>query len=53
MGNGSKANVKLGWKPQIDTRTLCKEMAHHDLKEAKRLAFLKHNGFDCAMSSEG
>lgn len=53
LGDASKAHTKLGWKPQIDTRTLCKEMAHHDLKEAKRQAFLKQNGFDCAMSTEG
>lgn len=53
LGDASKAHTKLGWKPQIDTRALCKEMAHHDLKEAKRQAFLKQNGFDCAMSSEG
>lgn len=53
LGDASKADAKLGWKPKIDTRTLCKEMAHHDLKEAKRQAFLKQNGFDCAMSTEG
>ena len=53
LGDASKAHARLGWKPKIDTRTLCKEMAHHDLKEAKRQAFLKQNGFDCAMSTEG
>ena len=53
LGDASKAHAKLGWKPKIDTRTLCQEMAQHDLKEAKRQAFLKQNGFSCTLSGEG
>lgn len=52
LGDPSKAMQKLGWQPKIDTQTLCKEMTQHDLAEAKRIAFLKSNGFDCALSSE-
>lgn len=53
LGDATKARQKLGWKPQIDTQTLCREMTQHDLAEAKRLAFLKHNGFSCTLSGEG
>ncbi|GAA0537811.1 GDP-mannose 4,6-dehydratase [Rheinheimera aquimaris] len=53
LGDATKARQKLGWQPQIDTRTLCREMAQYDLAEAKRLAFLKHNGFSCPLSGEG
>ncbi|WP_273022341.1 GDP-mannose 4,6-dehydratase [Rheinheimera sp.] len=53
LGDATKARQKLGWQPQIDTRTLCREMAQYDLAEAKRLAFLKHNGFSCTLSGEG
>ncbi|RUP82642.1 GDP-mannose 4,6-dehydratase [Alteromonas sp. KS69] len=45
LGDASKARTKLGWKPEIDAYTLCKEMTQHDLTEAKRQAFLKLNGF--------
>lgn len=53
LGDATKARQKLGWQPQIDTRTLCREMTQYDLAEAKRLAFLKHNGFSCTLSGEG
>lgn len=53
LGDATKARQKLGWQPQIDTQTLCREMAQHDLAEAKRLAFLKYNGFSCTLSGEG
>lgn len=53
LGDPGKAKAKLGWQPQIDTHTLCREMTQHDLAEAKRLAFLKRNGFDYALSNEG
>ncbi|MCD1599739.1 GDP-mannose 4,6-dehydratase [Rheinheimera aquimaris] len=53
LGDATKARQKLGWQPQIDTRTLCREMAQYDLAEAKRLAFMKHNGFSCTLSGEG
>lgn len=53
LGDATKARQVLGWKPKIDTQTLCREMAQHDLAEAKRLAFLKHNGFSCTLSGEG
>lgn len=52
LGDPAKAKTKLGWQPKIDTHTLCKEMTQHDLAEAKRLAFLKQNGFNCLLSNE-
>lgn len=53
LGDATKAKEKLGWQPKIDVRSLCEEMTRHDLHEAKRLAFLKRNGFDYALSGEG
>ncbi|MBT1062879.1 GDP-mannose 4,6-dehydratase [Bowmanella sp. Y26] len=53
LGDASKAKEKLGWQPKIDVRSLCEEMTRHDLVEAQRVAFLKRNGFDCALSGEG
>lgn len=44
LGDASKAQVKLGWKPKINFYELVAEMAHEDLKNAERDWLLKkHN----------
>jgi GDPmannose 4,6-dehydratase len=46
LGDPSKAAADLGWVPQIGVSELVTEMAHADLAEASRLAFLKKHGYD-------
>ena len=46
LGDPTKAKTKLGWVPKISTRELCSEMIQKDLKEAKKLHFLKSNNFE-------
>ena len=46
LGDPTKAKTKLGWVPKISTRELCTEMIQEDLKEAKKLHFLKSNNFE-------
>jgi GDPmannose 4,6-dehydratase len=41
LGDASKAERNLGWKPKISARQMCKEMMVVDLKEANKLALLK------------
>lgn len=52
LGDPSKAKLKLGWVPEISVRDMCAEMISEDLKVASRLAFLKANGHDIALSTE-
>ncbi|KZZ07790.1 GDP-mannose 4,6-dehydratase, partial [Erythrobacter sp. HI0077] len=52
LGDPSKAREKLGWEPEITAREMCAEMVAADLKEAKRHAFLKVNGFELPVSIE-
>ena len=40
IGNSSKANTKLGWKPAISLEELVKEMIEVDKKEAEKMALL-------------
>lgn len=42
-GDASLANAELGWQPSVSAKSLCAEMVASDLKDAQRLAFLKHN----------
>lgn len=53
LGDASKARQQLGWQPQTDARTLCREMTQYDLAEAKRQAFLKRHGYHYDASKEG
>lgn len=41
LGNPSKAKKVLGWAPQISVEKMVVEMVEHDLKEAKKAAYLK------------
>jgi GDPmannose 4,6-dehydratase len=52
LGDPSKAKLKLGWIPEITAQEMCKEMVESDLRDAKRLALLKTNGFDVSLSVE-
>jgi GDPmannose 4,6-dehydratase len=46
VGDASKARRELGWKPRIRFNELVAEMAHADLKEAKREALMRREGFN-------
>ena len=41
LGDSSKAEKQLGWKPQITAREMCTEMVLEDLKIARRNTILK------------
>ena len=53
LGDPTKAQKKLGWKPEITTQEMCAEMVAEDLKTARRHALLKEHGFDLPVSVEG
>ena len=46
LGDPTKAKEKLGWEPKISIKELCKEMVLEDKKIAKKIAYLKMNGFE-------
>ncbi len=46
LGDSTKAQSQLGWKPQYDLAMLCKEMVDSDLALAKKEKVLKDNGFE-------
>lgn len=52
LGDPSKAKQKLGWVPEITVRMMCHEMVVSDLREAKRNALLKANGYQVNVSVE-
>ena len=45
LGDPTKANTKLGWKPKYDLAALVKEMIHSDLALMKKDEYLKAGGF--------
>jgi GDPmannose 4,6-dehydratase len=45
LGDPSKAKEILGWVPEISVHEMCAEMVASDLKDARRHALLKANGF--------
>ena len=45
LGDPTKANTKLGWKPKYDLAALVKDMIHSDLNLMKRDEHLKAGGF--------
>jgi GDPmannose 4,6-dehydratase len=45
IGDPTKANTKLGWKPKYDLEALVKEMVAEDLKLFQKEKFLKEKGF--------
>ena len=45
IGDASKAQQKLGWKPKYDVQTLCAEMVASDLDLFKKDQYLKQGGY--------
>jgi len=45
IGNPTKANQKLGWKPKYDLAALVKEMVHADIELFRKEKVLKESGF--------
>ncbi|CDF98263.1 GDP-mannose 4,6-dehydratase [Avibacterium paragallinarum] len=52
LGDATKAKELLGWEPQISAKEMCLEMVEEDLKIARKVAFLRKNGFECPVSLE-
>ncbi len=52
LGDASKAEEILGWKPEISAEEMCKEMMEEDYKTALKDRFLKDNGFEFPTSFE-
>ena len=52
LGDPSKAKQKLGWVPEMTAQEMCKEMAAHDLVQAKQHALLKASGYKVNVSLE-
>ena len=52
LGDASKANVELGWLPEITLDELVAEMVASDLDQAKRHALLKTHGYDVSVSHD-
>ncbi len=46
IGDPTKANEKLGWKPKYDLAMMVKEMVASDLSIFEKQQFLKNSGFD-------
>jgi len=46
IGDPSKAQEKLGWKPQYDLQHLIADMVFSDLKLMRKEQYLKEGGFD-------
>jgi GDPmannose 4,6-dehydratase len=45
IGDASKANNKLGWKPEYDLNDLVKDMMRSDIKLMQKEQFLKDGGY--------
>lgn len=45
IGNPTKANTKLGWKPKYDVNALIKEMVASDVEIFKKEKLLKESGY--------
>jgi GDPmannose 4,6-dehydratase len=45
LGDPTKANKKMGWKPEYDLNALVNDMMESDLKLMKREQFLKDGGY--------
>jgi GDPmannose 4,6-dehydratase len=52
IGDASKANEKLGWKPKYSLQRMVKEMVETDLDSFKREQILINNGFVVARQHE-
>ena len=52
LGDPSKANKKLKWKPKISLNQLISEMIQEDSNEAKKEYLLKSKGYQIFSSKE-
>lgn len=52
LGDPTKAREKLGWEPEISVQEMCAEMVQADLREARRHALLKRNGYEIPLAVE-
>ena len=52
LGDPTKAETLLGWKPNITVKEMCAEMVLEDLNSAKKLSILKNHGYDTPISIE-
>jgi GDPmannose 4,6-dehydratase len=46
VGDATKANTKLGWRPELDLKYLVKEMMQSDVKLMQRDRYLKEGAYD-------
>jgi GDPmannose 4,6-dehydratase len=52
LGDYTKAQSKLGWKPKISFDELVSEMVTHDLEQARKNALLKSHGYSTDISQQ-
>ena len=52
LGDPSKAEKVLGWKPEITVKEMCEEMMLSDMDEAQKHNILKNNGYTITVGSE-
>ena len=52
LGDSSKANKELGWKPKLSLEDIVSEMIKCDSNEAKKELILKNKGFNLSNSIE-
>ena len=45
IGDATKANTKLGWKPEHDLDYIVKDVMQSDLKLMKKEQYLKNGGY--------
>ena len=45
LGDPTKAEKILGWRPQVSAQELCAEMVQSDLQLAQKASLLLENGF--------
>ncbi len=52
LGDASKAKKNLGWKPEIDIESMCKEMVEKDYSEAKKVKLLRDSGYSVGLPKD-
>jgi GDPmannose 4,6-dehydratase len=52
LGDPTRANRELGWRPTISAREMCAEMVAADLVSARRHALLRQHGLAVPVSTE-
>jgi len=52
LGDPSKAEKVLGWKPEITVKEMCEEMMLSDMDEAQKHNILKNNGYTINVGTE-